>query len=318
MSRTLALVVPLALLGCSTGISGAARPEAPPSQAPEGFWDHWGDGRAELAGYRLVQPRYGAPRTGEAVLVTVTEDFLSDDLTKAERGQDRAFPVVKLNEIRDFPTGVYDYNLMTSSFLPLDGRLPRGLASKVSFSSQEWCGHVWDMVQIRGEDGARRVWHSYFDGEADGRQDLEIPPGTLLGDALPLLVRDLAGPLVEPGAQREVPYWPRLMDLRLDHREGGVQTATLAREAGTRSVSVPAGTFEVRRTTLTVEGRTGHWDVELAPPHRLVAWGWDDGEAGVLTGSTRMPYWQKNGPGDEGLRAELGLGPHPLAEPAAP
>ena len=26
------------------------------------FWKHWGDGQAELSGYRLTQPRYGAAR----------------------------------------------------------------------------------------------------------------------------------------------------------------------------------------------------------------------------------------------------------------
>jgi hypothetical protein len=34
------------------------------SAGADEFWTHWGDGRAELSGYRLVQPRDGAKRTG--------------------------------------------------------------------------------------------------------------------------------------------------------------------------------------------------------------------------------------------------------------
>ncbi len=36
-----------------------------PSHAQD-FWKHWGDGKAELNGYVLKQPRYGALRTGTA------------------------------------------------------------------------------------------------------------------------------------------------------------------------------------------------------------------------------------------------------------
>jgi hypothetical protein len=35
------------------------------------FWQRWGDGRAELAGYDLTTPRYGALRKGVAVTIFV-------------------------------------------------------------------------------------------------------------------------------------------------------------------------------------------------------------------------------------------------------
>jgi hypothetical protein len=302
-------LLPLLLLSaCAVGTPPAigARPGANPSRAPAGFWDHWGDGRGELAGYALVQPRYGELRRGEAVLVTVTEDFRPDAYVKAERGQRDAFPVVKLNEARDFTTGLYDYNTMLSAFVPLDGRLSRGLPVKATFSSQEWCGHTWDGLTVRG-DSARHVWHSYFDGEADGDETIDVPAGAIVGDALPLLVRDLAGDFVKPGDARTVPYWPRSIDTRFAHEPPSWRQATLSREAQPRTIEVPAGTFEVSRTTLAVDGRTGHWDVEVAAPHRLIAWAWSDGEAGALTGVVRTPYWQKNHEGDEVLRSQLGL-----------
>ncbi|MFP3940527.1 MAG: hypothetical protein ACLF0P_09500 [Thermoanaerobaculia bacterium] len=57
-----ALLVGLAVLGlpaCGPG-PGRAQGGGAEELAPEfgdGFWEHWGDGRAELAGYDLVRPR---------------------------------------------------------------------------------------------------------------------------------------------------------------------------------------------------------------------------------------------------------------------
>ncbi|HEX8953647.1 MAG TPA: hypothetical protein VF945_17440, partial [Polyangia bacterium] len=52
---------------CATLVaSGAAR--------ADDFWKVWGDGKAELDGYALVEPRYGQPREGTAVAIFVTED----------------------------------------------------------------------------------------------------------------------------------------------------------------------------------------------------------------------------------------------------
>src|SRR4051812_35432527 len=105
------------------------------------FWQHWGDGKAELDGYALTQPRYGEKREGTAVLVFVTEDFSDSLRVKADPGKhppSDVYPVLKLNFIRDFQTGIYDYNVMTSTFLKTEDHFA---PVKISFSSQEWCGH---------------------------------------------------------------------------------------------------------------------------------------------------------------------------------
>ena len=47
--------------------------------------------------------------------------------------------MLKLNSVRDFQTGIYHYNVMTSVFARVAAGWP---IAKVSFSSQEWCGHV--------------------------------------------------------------------------------------------------------------------------------------------------------------------------------
>ena len=60
------LVVVALVFSLCPRLSSAAAPE---------FWPHWSDGKAEMNGYRLVQPGYGAQRAGNAVLIYVTEDF---------------------------------------------------------------------------------------------------------------------------------------------------------------------------------------------------------------------------------------------------
>ena len=135
------------------------------------FWAHWGDGKAELNGYRLTQPRYGAPRAGTAVFIFVTEDFSDSLRVKADAGKHPAadvYPVMKLNAVRDFQTGIYDYNVLTSTFLRVAAGWP---VAKVSCSSQEWCGHVYHQIVPRA-GRISGLFHSYFDGEADGTDEI--------------------------------------------------------------------------------------------------------------------------------------------------
>lgn len=53
---------------------------------------------------------------------------------------------------------------------------------------------------------------------------------------------------------------------------------------------------------------------EAKPPYRLVRRSTDQGEDLVLLGSTRLPYWQLNGRGQEKHLKEIGL-PVPVRTP---
>jgi hypothetical protein len=271
------------------------------------FWKHWGDGRAELNGYKLTQPRYGAPRPGTAVLVFVTEDFSDKLRVKVERKTPEAgevYPVMKLNHLRDFQTGIYDYSTMTSVFARVAPGWP---VRKVSFSSREWCGHVWHQL-LPGRDRVDGVFHSYFEGEADGRDDLPLPEGGVFEDVLPLLLRGWQGEYLKTGESRTVPYLPSLSSRRMQHKRLEWGRATISRAASATEVKVPAGAFKVIVYTVAPEaGSKTTWAFEAAPPYRLVRLTGEAGEEAVLLGSTRQPYWRQNAPGGEALLKELGL-----------
>ena len=165
--------VPAAIALGLTVLRASASPPPAPSAPTFGddFWKRWGDGKGELSSYDLTFPRYGELRKGLAVTVFVTETFSNSLRVKADPGKhppSDEFPVMKLNLVEDFSTGIYDYNLLTSTFValaPVNGRAA-GSVTKVSFNSQEWCGGVYSQL-LFDSGSARWTSHSYFDGEAD-------------------------------------------------------------------------------------------------------------------------------------------------------
>lgn len=276
------------------------------------FWEHWGDGRAELAGYDLVTRRYGEARRGTAVAIFVTEPFSAAARVKADREGEGTFQALKLNLVQDFPTGIYDYNLMTSAFVALEpvAGLPAGAPVKVSFTGQEWCGHVYQQVLFR-ESGVAQTLHSYFEGEADREDTLPGRPRGVSEDALLIWARGLAYPKVAAGEPVTVPLLTSLERSRLAHVPLAWEEVELSRSAETREVTVPAGTFEVGEARAVVRGSEGErtWTflVETAPPHRIVAWETSDGERAELRGSDRLAYWKLNAPGGEEHLKALGF-----------
>ncbi len=308
------------------GASSASGSAAPTGSAAEtlafgdAFWKHWGDGKGELAGYDLIFPRYGEPRRGVAVTVFVTETFSNSLRVKSESGKhpkSDEFPVMKLNLVEDFSTGIYDYNVLTSAWValaPVNGR-PAGSPTKVSFSSQEWCGSVYGQL-LFDDRSARLASHSYFDGEADQARTIPVPADALSGDAILLWARGLAAPRLAPGERRDVPLVRSIEDARLAHQPIEVMRATLSRDATPSRAVVPAGTFDVERRTVEIAGGPV-WKiaVESAPPHRIVEWESSDGVKASLLASDRLAYWNLHGEGQASFLARLGLRPRPPRTP---
>ena len=283
------------------------------------FWKFWGDGKAELDGYALVEPRYGQPRQGTAVAIFVTEDFSDSLRVKADPGKhDKSdiVPVMKLNLVRDFQTGIYDYNTMTSTFVRTEfAPGEHWPLMKSSFSSQEWCGNVYMQWLPRGAH-LMGTSHSYFDGEADQTPELELPAGGVFEDALPILVRDLRGDWLAPGHARTVPYLRSQLRTRLGHVPAKWGQATVSRAPSSSEVKTALGTLRAFSYTIAEAGGDSvTFTVEEAYPHRVLAWKSSAGEAGTILGSARLPYWKMHDNGGEKALKLLGLVPQALPPP---
>ena len=275
------------------------------TSAADSFDSYWHDGKAELNGYRLKLTRYGQPRDGKAVLIYVTEPFSAAKRVKLDEPAKHpgdAVTVLKLNLVRDFQTGIYDYNTMVSAFVDTSNFAPL----KISFSSAEWCGHVYEELQFTSNQVAA-VYHSYFEGES-GDTKLEVPPGGVAEDNLWILLRGLRREFLPASESRDVPFLPGVFHNRLAHQPLKWTTASIQRLAQTESVKVPAGTFESIVYEIKIaDGRTGRFHIEAAYPHRIVRWELLPDIAAELTGSARLEYWKLHDNGDERYLRELGL-----------
>lgn len=281
----------------------------PASAAPRidgEFETLWYDGQAEVAGYVWKGARYGELRTGEAVAIFVTENLGADTRVKLDDpSRGGAVTALKLNLVRDFQTGLYDYDTTTSVFAEVGAFRPL----RVTFASQEWCGHVHEVLDV-GKKLTLDI-SSYFEGESV-TTTLAMKDGALLGDHLFVWLRGLRGPVLAAGESRQLAYLADGFERRLRHTPAEWHTLTITRAAAPASETVPAGTFPALVYTLTAsDGRSGRMAFEERYPHRLLAWSWQRGEelldSGALTGSKRLKYWELHAEGQEALRAELGL-----------
>ena len=310
------LFLSIAAPGMLPRATGSAIAPSQPPLLDAAFWKHWGDGQAELSGYDLTFPRYGQLRRGVAVTIFVTEPFSSSARVKADPGKHPAadeFPAMKLNLIEDYQTGIYDYNDMTSTFValaPVNGR-PAGSPVKISFSSQEWCGHTYRQL-LFDANNIRSVSHSYFDGEGDRQGPMAYPVDGISEDQLLLWARGQAGPRLAPGEKREVQLLMSLQAARQQHVPLEWRRAQLSRSASQHQLSVAAGRFAVEVWSASVPGAiTRSIYIEAAQPRRIVRWESSNGERADLLGSGRMKYWEMNREGYESALQKLGLSRRP-------
>jgi hypothetical protein len=291
--------------GAAGAVGGANAASAGAGEPQVDFSSHWHDGKAEVDGYRLIVSRYGQERAGTCIMIYVTEPFSESKRVKVEDANANpgdTFDALKLNLIRDFQTGIYDYNTMVSVFVRSADLTP----VKISFTSSEWCGHVYEELLFH-TGRITGYYHSYFEDES-GPVELENVSGGIVEDNLFILLRGLRGDFLEPGSRREVRLLPSVFAGRLAHVQPEWVDAVVERQTAPRTIRVPAGEFAVMVYTVGINGgREGIFYVEAAYPHRIIRWEMPPDIKGELTGSERLKYWtlNKNG-GEEHLRA-LGL-----------
>lgn len=294
-------------------LAAVPRPTAAESPTPvtaiesAEFRTYWYDQGAEISRYELAQSRYGEIHSGHAVLVFVTEALNPIRQVKADDPQaPGAIPVLKLNMTRKFLTGIYPYSIMTSVFAPLHSS---DLPPKISFSSQEWCGHVFVQLNLK-LDSYMVQQHSYFEKETD--RDYRLP-AAISEDGLWTQIR-LAPDQLRTGDFHLI---PGTLYARLSHTDLNRQRVT-AQLSPTEGRSLDGQPLMAYSLHFAKSGRVLRIRYEADFPHRIE--GWEDtyrvaayfGGRELTTTARRthtmmIDYWNRHNPEDRELRAKLGL-----------
>ncbi len=293
-------LLPTLLLSASCGKTTpeTAPPAALVSQKSNVFDDYWYAGEAELSTYKLEQNRYGEMRSGEAVNIFVTEPFLANTQVKADnpKGTDEAAPtVLKLNTIRRFNTGIYDYSLMGSVFTPVSAdKFPHTL--KATATVQDWCGQTFTQLN-HTDDGYRMRLFSYFESEGDVDKNL--------GEAMledEIFTRLRINPEALP--TEEVELIPSLFFARTAHTGLKPKKARIEFKTEKEATTVCVVEYLHLDRTLRIEFINDF-------PHKIVGWTeTDNGKVTVratLKETLKSPYWSQNGSKFAYLRDSLGL-----------
>jgi len=273
------------------------------------FKDLWYDGNAEISVYKLTEARYGEPRLGKRILVYVTEPLRSDTLIKPDQllPDNEKTDVIKLNDIRKFNTGIYDYSVMTSVFSSVDEKkdIPLMSALKVSFTSQEWCGNVFEILK-RTQKAYQGNLYSYF--EKDGETSFEFPitGRTEPEDNLWILVRELKGPLLKNGGSMTFFMMPSSWNRRKNHVKPAMHEVTLTKELSGR-IKTDAGNFRTNLFTIRFSDNQLLIWVENEYPHRIIKWVDRKDSLGILQSTIRTPYWQQHDNSHLKIRKKLKL-----------
>ena len=275
----------------------------------EKFGDYWYQGEAELNNFKIEEIRYGEIREGSAVMIFVTEDFLTDKQVKLETapaGRDHT-TVLKLNYMEEFTTGIYEYNMMASVFSPVQvHKYPQ--TQKVTISSQDWCGHAFFQLNNNGK-GFDLMGHSYFESEGDFSQTL---PNVITEDDIWVKLR-LNPDLLPEG---EIQLIPGGFYQRFSHRDWAPATATTEHMAWENNDDTFPGNnlmaYEISYPNLN---RTLTIIYEAEAPYKIAGWikerEGSDGETltatSIRTNSIKSAYWRQHDNDDLNMRDSLGL-----------
>lgn len=296
------LLIPFLILACK---QDKGLPEVPTAKEKEQsivtldnqFKSYWYSGKAELNSYELKQSRYGDIREGEVVLVFVTEPFSLSKQVKLDTPNDAGndnVSVMKLNQLRKFTTGIYDYSIMSSTFTPIDLKNhPHTL--KLTTSIQEWCGHTFTQLNLQ-ENNYQFKQFSYFEADGDTEDNITA---ALLEDELMTRIRINKG-LLPLG----------VIDL--------IFSTTYSRFANKKMIATKAEISKTESDTLihyNIEylnyERKISIDVEKKFPHKILSWTEDTGDGLItearLKKSINEPYWKQKKLTDETKRKELQL-----------
>ncbi|MDO6595407.1 septum formation inhibitor Maf [Oceanihabitans sp. 2_MG-2023] len=263
----------------------------------ENFKKYWYAGKAELNSYVLKQSRYNEIRTGEVVLIFVTEPFSLSKQVKLDAPQkagDDKVTVMKLNQVRKFHTGIYDYSIVTSTFTPVD-YINYPLTLKTTTSIQEWCGHTFTQLNLEGMQYNFKQF-SYF--ESDGDEERSFKAAWLEEDLM-TRIRIQDGQLPEG----EIMLIPSTIYSRFTYTKMQAQKANIKKEALENTTSYTVTYLDIDRTVTIL--------VEKEFPYKILEWTEDNGDglvtSATLKASLKEPYWNQKSLEDASKREALKL-----------
>ncbi len=275
---------------------------------PDQFRDYWYNHGAEISRFTLQQMRYGEIHEGDAVLVFVTEEINPAIQVKADYPGSENIPILKLNAVRKFFTGIYPYSIMTSIFSPVDmQKYP--LPLKINSSTQEWCGQVYTQMNLI-EDEYRVRMHSYFEKEGD--RDFNIK-NSVPEDAIWTMIR------IAPDAlpQGEFFMIPGTVYARLVHRPLMPQKAVASLDTVDEK-SLEGNSLVRYEVDFPAEQRTLRIFFEKDFPYRIQKW--EESYRGLAAMGAKVmttrairshtimdAYWRHHGNRDRALLKKLGL-----------
>jgi hypothetical protein len=290
-------------------VVNSAQPTAAQTAAnANDFNTYWYAGKAELSAYELKINRYDQVRKGYVAIVFVTEDVSKSKHVKlddpAKAGDDRV-PVLKINTLSRFQTGIYDYSMMSSLFTPVDiQKMPHSL--KATTTVQDWCGHIFTQLDYQKGNQYKVNQFSYFESEGDKVFNTE---GVLLEDEIFTRLRINPSSLPEKAL-----IIPNLTFTRLRHKPITASNATITfKDTKGKDRADKDVEKDLRICTVNYPDLKRRLEVtfEAAFPYKIVEFVEFDGDkemshATVLK-TMMSDYWNKHDNQSAYLREMLGL-----------
>lgn len=251
------------------------------AQTPSTIWD---DGLAEVAVYDAHWNIYGKDRTFGARLITAKEAFDMDRHVKADPPYEgRSIrDVLKENLIMEIQTENYPYRFLRTVFVSHED--PASLV-KETVGSQEWCGNTFQEYRSWTSPTSRE-FHSYFDGEGDGVENIDLRPNDLFRDQLFSTLRFTADDTTE----KRIRLWPSLVTNRakpMRPLEG------VLRRSGPETIRAAGRDWSCRRFDIEAEGLNESYWFSADDSRVLVRYESSDGSAFLLKEIQRRDYWTR-------------------------
>ncbi len=247
---------------------------------------YWANGKAEFDIYDAQIVREGQPRPCEVLHILKREPFDPKQWTKVDDWKrPGVVPVVKLNQILHVPTGIYVYQQMHSSFWKIDN----GLLLKWSLTSNDGLGNTFKEMRRFGEELAFN-WHTYWDGMADGSENITPPANGYFYDELPLRVRTID--FSKPTGEFEIQLAPSVINSKKE----------------TIVFKLAKVNFKLNDRTINVDvehdAGKDHFVLDQEFPFLLREWSAGDGSHFKLKQSLKIDYWNygKNGDRESALK----------------